>query len=51
MQLDKLITGPNVPDDIYVVVESPANGPGIKLELDKKSGAMLVDRFMATLAE
>ncbi len=48
MQLDKLLTGRNVPDDIYVVVEIPAYGPGLKLELDKASGALLVDRFMAT---
>ena len=48
MQLDKLVTGLDVPNDIYVVIEIPANGPGIKLELDKDSGALLVDRFMAT---
>lgn len=48
MQLDKLVTGLDVPNDIYVVVEIPANGPGLKLELDKGSGALLVDRFMAT---
>ena len=48
MQLDKLATGVDVPNDIYVVIEIPANGPGLKLELDKGSGALLVDRFMAT---
>ena len=48
MQLDKLATGVDVPNDIYVVIEIPANGPGIKLELDKESGALLLDRFMAT---
>lgn len=48
MQLDKLVTGIDVPNDIYVVIEIPANGPGLKLELDKGSGALLVDRFMAT---
>ena len=48
MQLDKLVTGLDVPNDIYVVIEIPANGPGLKLELDKGSGALLVDRFMAT---
>ena len=48
MQLDRLPTGVNPPHDIYVVVEIPANGPGLKLELDKASGALLVDRFLAT---
>ncbi|MFN2643802.1 MAG: inorganic diphosphatase [Burkholderiales bacterium] len=48
MQLDKLPTGVDVPQDIYVVIEIPAYGPGLKLELDKRSGALLVDRFLAT---
>ena len=48
MQLNKLVTGLDVPHDIYVVIEIPAHGPGIKLELDKESGALLLDRFMAT---
>lgn len=47
MQLDRLPTGVDVPDDIDVVIEIPANGPGLKLELDKGSGALLVDRFLA----
>jgi len=48
MQLDKLPSGPQVPDVFYVVVEIPAYGPGIKFELEKNSGALLVDRFLAT---
>jgi len=48
MQLQELATGVDVPNDIYVVVEIPAYGPGLKLELDKRSGALLVDRFLAT---
>jgi len=48
MLLEKLPTGLDVPNDIYVVVEIPAHGPGLKLELDKNSGALMVDRFMAT---
>jgi inorganic pyrophosphatase len=48
MRLDKLPTGLNPPHDIYVLVEIPANGPGLKLELDKDSGALLLDRFLAT---
>jgi len=46
MQLEQLPTGLDVPNDIFVLVEIPANGPGLKLELDKASGAMLVDRFL-----
>ncbi len=46
MQIDNLKTGIDVPEDIYVVVEIPANGPGLKLEIDKNSGAMLIDRFL-----
>lgn len=48
MQLDKLTTGIDVPNDVHVVVEIPAHGPGLKLELDKASGALVVDRFMST---
>ena len=48
MQLEKLPTGRDVPREVYVVVEIPANGPGLKLELDKESGALVVDRFLAT---
>src|SRR5215212_935743 len=48
MQLEKLPTGPKVPDELYVVIEIPAYGPGIKFEFEKASGALLVDRFLAT---
>ena len=48
MHLEKLPTGNNPPEDVYVVIEVPANGPGLKIELDKASGALLVDRFLAT---
>jgi inorganic pyrophosphatase len=48
MQLEKLPTGPGVPDELYVVIEIPAFGPGIKFEFEKASGALLVDRFLAT---
>ena len=48
MQLEKLPTGPRVPDELYVVIEIPAYGPGIKFEFEKASGALLVDRFLAT---
>jgi inorganic pyrophosphatase len=48
MDLSKLATGRNVPDDINVVVEIPAGGAPAKYEVDKDSGAVFVDRIMHT---
>jgi inorganic pyrophosphatase len=48
MNIDSLSIGKDVPNDFNVVIEIPANAPGIKFELDKDSGAVMVDRFMAT---
>lgn len=45
MNLDKLTAGDNVPEEINVVVEIPQGGT-IKYELDKETGAIMVDRFM-----
>lgn len=48
MQFDHIPAGTNPPEDIYVAIEIPANSSPVKYELDKKMGALLVDRFMAT---
>lgn len=48
MNVNALSAGKDLPNDINVVIEIPANQPGIKFELDKDSGAIVVDRFMAT---
>lgn len=48
MQLDKLAVGENPPDDINVVIEVPVGGEPIKYEMDKVSGALVVDRFLYT---
>lgn len=48
MNIENLSIGKDIPNDFNVVIEIPANAPGIKFELDKDSGALLVDRFMAT---
>lgn len=48
MNLENLSIGKDAPNDFNVVIEIPANAPGIKYELDKDSGAILVDRFMST---
>lgn len=48
MQIQNLSAGVDVPDDIHVVIEIQAYGPGLKLELEKASGALMLDRFLAT---
>ena len=48
MDFDKVPAGKSLPDDIYVVIEIPANSSPIKYEIDKDSHAVFVDRFMAT---
>jgi inorganic pyrophosphatase len=48
MRFEALSIGKDIPNDFNVVIEIPARLPGIKYELDKDSGFVLVDRFMAT---
>lgn len=48
MDLSKISTGENPPDDVNVVIEVPLGGDAIKYEIDKASGAMFVDRFLYT---
>ena len=48
MNLDNISPGKDVPNDINVVIEIPAQGAPVKYEVDKDSGALEVDRFMAT---
>jgi inorganic pyrophosphatase len=48
MRLDALGIGRNPPDDVNVVIEVPIGGEPIKYELDKASGALMVDRFLYT---
>lgn len=48
MRLDALCAGNNPPDDINVVIEVPVGGEPIKYEMDKASGALVVDRFLYT---
>ena len=45
---DKINIGHDVPNDINVVIEIPANSLPVKYEVDKASGAISVDRFMST---
>lgn len=48
MNFDNIPAGKDLPNDIYVAIEIPANSSPIKYEIDKDMGAVLVDRFMAT---
>jgi inorganic pyrophosphatase len=48
MPLDRISPGYSVPDDINVIIEIPYRGEPVKYEVDKDSGAIFVDRFMAT---
>jgi inorganic pyrophosphatase len=43
-----LSAGKNIPHDINVIIEIAANSKPIKYEVDKDSGLLMVDRFMAT---
>lgn len=47
MSLNHVPAGKSLPEDIYVVIEIPANADPIKYEVDKDSGAVFVDRFMS----
>lgn len=48
MSLNKVTAGQNIPHDINVIIEIPANADPIKYEVDKASGAIFVDRFTST---
>ena len=48
MSYSKIPAGKDLPNDIYVAIEIPANHAPIKYEIDKDSDCLFVDRFMAT---
>lgn len=48
MSLKNISPGKDLPNDINVVIEIPANSQPVKYEVDKESGALFVDRFMST---
>jgi inorganic pyrophosphatase len=48
MRLDAVPIGSNPPHEVNVVIEVPIGGEPIKYELDKASGALMVDRFLYT---
>ncbi len=48
MSFELVKPGKDVPNDINVIIEIPAQADPIKFEVDKDSGAVFVDRFMGT---
>ncbi|WP_438864641.1 inorganic diphosphatase [Neptunicella sp.] len=48
MSLNKVPAGKNLPEEVNVIIEIPAHADPVKYEVDKESGAIFVDRFMAT---
>jgi inorganic pyrophosphatase len=48
MRLDAIAIGRDPPNDVNVVIEVPIGGEPIKYEMDKASGALIVDRFLYT---
>lgn len=48
MLIEKIAIGKNPPEDVNVIIEVPIGGEPIKYEMDKESGALVVDRFLYT---
>jgi inorganic pyrophosphatase len=48
MDISKISTGRNPPVDLHAIIEIPVGGVPVKYELDKRSGAIFVDRFLHT---
>jgi inorganic pyrophosphatase len=48
MGLDSVDAGNFLPQEVNVIIEIPLHGEPVKYEVDKKSGAVFVDRFLNT---
>jgi inorganic pyrophosphatase len=48
MGLERVDSGRDVPNEINVVIEIPMNSEPVKYEVDKRSGAIFVDRILTT---
>lgn len=46
MDIKKIATGSNPPEEVNVIIEVPADANPVKYEFDKESGAVFVDRFI-----
>ncbi|RUO19764.1 inorganic diphosphatase [Aliidiomarina haloalkalitolerans] len=47
MSLNAVPAGKNLPEEVNVIIEIPANADPIKYEVDKDTGTVWVDRFMS----
>jgi len=47
MIIDNIAIGENVPEIVNVIIEIPAESSPVKYEIEKESGALVVDRFMS----
>ena len=48
MSWELVPTGRDVPNDVNVIIEIPMNSEPVKYEVDKRSGAIFVDRILTT---
>lgn len=48
MNLDRVGSGRDIPNEFNVIIEIPMHSDPIKYEVDKATGALFVDRFMST---
>lgn len=48
MNVEKIEIGKDAPNQVNVIIEVPMNADPVKYEMDKDSGAIFVDRFVAT---
>ena len=48
MSISEVSPGERIPYEFNVIIEIPMNADPIKYEVDKKTGALFVDRFMST---
>ncbi|OGV34554.1 MAG: inorganic pyrophosphatase [Legionellales bacterium RIFCSPHIGHO2_12_FULL_35_11] len=48
MSLLNVETGDKTPQEVNIIIEIPKSSHPVKYEVDKKSGALFVDRFLST---
>ncbi|MCF6766907.1 inorganic diphosphatase [Thiotrichales bacterium 19S11-10] len=49
--INSIQPGKNIPDDINVVIEIPAQNEPVKYEFDKETNMLVVDRFMTAMMQ
>ncbi|WP_243518547.1 MULTISPECIES: inorganic diphosphatase [unclassified Candidatus Cardinium] len=48
MNIEKISSGDDFPNDLHVIIEIPMHHDPVKYEMDKSSGTLFVDRFMSS---